>query len=228
MLPRFPSADVTRELSIETPTHGRVLVEDAQEGRPAGLLVTFHGYGQNADDALAAARAIPGADRWRIAAPQALHRFYTKGDRTVVASWMTRQDRAAAIADNVAYVDRALDALGLDAGLPLVLLGFSQGASMAYRAAIFGRHHAAGVVALAGDIPPEVREAAPRPWPRVLIGCGDEDVWYSARVESDVAFLKSRGLSFELVRFAAGHAFTPEFSGRVGQWLQTLHSPTPM
>ena len=35
-------------------------------------------------------RRIPGADAWRLVSVQALHRFYTRGDQAVVASWMTR------------------------------------------------------------------------------------------------------------------------------------------
>ena len=49
-------------------------------------------------------RAIPGAARWRLVAIQGLHRFYQRRDNQVVASWMTRQDRELAIADNLAYV----------------------------------------------------------------------------------------------------------------------------
>jgi predicted esterase len=217
---------VTRALSIATATHGRVLI-DEPDGRPAGLLVSLHGYGQSADDALAAAQAIPGATRWRIVAPQALHRFYTRGDRAVVASWMTRQDRDDAVADNVAYLDAAvgvafgdLGAAGLATAPPGVFIGFSQGASMAYRAAVLGRHAAAGVIALGGDIPPEVRAAGSgRPWPPVLIGCGAEDEWYRARVDADVEFLQASGVRHEVVRFAGGHEWTAAFRERAGQWI---------
>jgi predicted esterase len=168
---------------------------------------------------MTAVRAIPGAERWRIIAPQALHRFYTRGDRAVVASWMTRQDRESAIADNVAYIDRVLDLGEMAPTTPVVMIGFSQGASMAYRAAILGRHSVAGIVALAGDIPPDVRESLRRPWPPVLVGCGDTDGWYRTRVDHDVEFLTTRGVSFELVRFAGGHGWNDAFRGRVGEWM---------
>ena len=41
---------------------------------------------------------------------QALHPFYTKTER-IVASWMTRQDRELAIADNIRYVQAVIDAV---------------------------------------------------------------------------------------------------------------------
>jgi hypothetical protein len=88
---------VTRVLSVETSTHGRVLIEDAA-GSSSGLTaVAFHGYGQTAEDVLNEVRAIPGAAGWRLASVQALHRFYTRADQRVVASWMTRQDREQAV-----------------------------------------------------------------------------------------------------------------------------------
>jgi len=205
-----------RTLIIEAVTHGRVLVDDAA-GPTAPWLVTFHGYGQSADQALEAARAIPGADRWRLAAVQALHPFYARDNRTVIASWMTRQERELAITDNVEYVNRALEALG--AGAP-VFLGFSQGVAMAYRAALLGRHGASGVIALGGDIPPELRDRAELTWPPVLIGVGDADDWYAAKVSLDEAFLRKRAIPHTVIRYHGGHAWTDEFREAAAAWLQ--------
>ena len=210
-----------RTLSIETRTHGRVLVEEAAGGSSSRLLVACHGYGQSAETMLADVRRIPGADRWRIASVQALHRFYARDSTTVLASWMTRQDRELAIADNVAYVDRVLDELAPDPATPIVFLGFSQGVAMAYRAAMFGRYRAAGVIALAGDIPPDVLAAEGRDWPPILIGAGDRDTWYTpAKVAADVAALDARGVSHQVVRFAGGHLWTDEFRQAVGRELE--------
>ena len=56
------------------------------------------------------ARGFRGADRWRLVSIQGLHRFYQRRADEVVASWMTRQDRELAIADNLAYVAAVIDA----------------------------------------------------------------------------------------------------------------------
>jgi predicted esterase len=210
-----------RTLSLTTTTHGRVVVEDAS-GQPVGLLVAFHGYGQSADEALADVRTIPGASAWTIASVQGLHRFYTRNSEKVIASWMTRQDRDDAVTDNVAYVDRAIEAVG--AVGPIVFVGFSQGASMAYRAAVLGTHRAAGILALAGDIPPEVKNAgASRTWPAVLIAGGAGDTWFTtAKLEADAAFLASRNVPHDVVRFAGGHEWTDEFRAAAGRWLQRV------
>jgi predicted esterase len=214
-------------LHVRAPTTGRILNEDpAGSVEARGLLVGCHGYGQDADAMLEELRRIPGRQSWRLVSVQALHPFYTRNNERVVASWMTRQDREHAIADNIEYMNRTIDAVsrgdaGADAG-PIVFVGFSQGASMAARAAVRGRHVAAGLVMLGGDIPPDVREAADVAWPRVLIGVGSRDDWYGARVDSDVAFLAGRGITHELVRFDGGHEFTDEFRRALGGWLVAL------
>ena len=86
--------------AIAVTTHGRYLVMAPAE-TPAGLIVGFHGYAENAEIHLEALRAIPGVERWLVVAIQALHPFYTRDER-IVANWMTRQDREQAIADNLA------------------------------------------------------------------------------------------------------------------------------
>ena len=55
---------------------------------------------------------------------QGLHRFYSRNDERVIASWMTREDRDLVIADNVAYVDRAVDAIGVEGRL--IFAGFDE------------------------------------------------------------------------------------------------------
>jgi predicted esterase len=214
------------QLTIATTTHGRVLVEDTAVASSSRLIVAFHGYAQRAEDVLAEVQRIPGVSQWRVAAVQALDRFYGRDQQTVVASWMTRQDRELAIADNIEYVDRVVDTLASStAPDPLVFLGFSQGASMAYRAALLGRHRAHGVIALGGDVPPELRErrAEMGEWPPVLVGAGHLDQWYTAdKLKADLSFFEAHRVSYELCRIAGGHEWTEEFRVAAGDWLAAI------
>lgn len=223
---------MTETRSVLTGTHGRVLVEDAADSFSGRLLVVFHGYKQSADHALEDARRIPGVPAtWRVVAVQGLHRFYSSGQQ-IVASWMTSQDRDDAIADNVAYVNQVVgDEIDrLPNGSPdppiIVYMGFSQGASMAYRAAVLGRHQAGAVIALAGDIPPELKVFPGdhlQPWPPVLIGVGTKETFFTPeRVAEDAAYLKEQGVTHEVYRFDGGHEWTDEFRSAVGRWLATL------
>jgi predicted esterase len=221
-----------RLITLPTPTTGRILVEDPAGSLSRGLLIGCHGYGQNAADMLEELRRIPRADEWTLVSVQALHRFYTRNDQAVVASWMTREDREHAIADNIEYLNRVVSNLTEDTETPggerrVVYLGFSQGASMAARAAVRGARPAAGLIMLGGDIPVDVRDDASLRWPPVLIGAGRDDKWYGARIDSDVQFLESRGVRHEVVRFAGGHEFTEEFRLAVGDWLLSVKTVNP-
>jgi predicted esterase len=217
---------VANVLHLETTTHGRIVLDAAAELPARGIVVAFHGYGQNAEDALDEIRRIVGSRPWHVAGVQALHPFYAR--QKVVASWMTREDRDLAIADNVRYVDQAIEAVlrhferQVTSRQPLVLFGFSQGVAMAYRAALLGRFPVAGVIALAGDIPPELTGAS-RPWPPLLIGAGNTDSFYTAdKLSVDLAFLNARGIVHHVVRFTGGHEPTDEFRREAGDWLDKV------
>ena len=206
-------------LSIPTPTHGRVLIEDPSGPFSGCVLIGCHGYAQNAPIMLKDLGGIPGIESWRRVSVQALNRFYTRGDEAVVASWMTREDREDAIADNIQYLQNVVNAVAADAKT-VVFLGFSQGASMASRAAARVTPRVAGLVVLGGDISPDVKDDPSVQLPPVLLGCGVRDTWYGGRMDKDVAFLQSRGIAHDVVRFDGGHEFTAGFGAAVGQWLQ--------
>ena len=177
---------MAEERTIAVGSHGRYLVAPPAGWTPsatgAPLLVGFHGYAEDAELHLERLRSIPGADRWLIVSVQALHRFYRGRSRDVVASWMTRQNRDLMIPDNLSYVSAVIDEVGREwgAGTPLVFAGFSQGVAMAFRAAALGRHQANGIVALGGDVPPELETPSLARIPEALIGRGERDDWYTA------------------------------------------------
>jgi predicted esterase len=162
---------------------------------------------------------IPSASEWLLVAVQALHPFYTKNER-IVASWMTRQDRELAIADNVRYVAAVVEAVSHEFGpktSPIVFAGFSQGVAMAYRAA--AGIPAAGIIALAGDVPPDVTQ----PLADVLIGRGTTDSWYSEeKMAADVARLKALARSVETCVFEGGHEWTDAFAAAAGVFLDRI------
>ena len=190
---------------------------DAASGKgPAPLLVGFHGYGETAENHLAALESLPGTDGWTLAAVQALHPFYTRSGR-VVASWMTKLDRELAIADNTAYAAAAVEAIRHETGAsgPLVFAGFSQGVAMAYRAA--AAVPCAGLIALAGDVPPDVDPAA---LPPALIGRGLRDEWYDeAKMAADRERLHAAGIAVEECVFDGGHEWGRAFRDAAGAFL---------
>lgn len=204
---------------VAASVHGRYLVRPGQHGRPA--LLGFHGYGESAERQFAELVQIPDLDGWTLAAVQALHPFYDRRTGEVVASWMTRQDRELAIADNVAYVAAVAGALRVEHGSSgIAYLGFSQGTAMAYRAAAATRQ-LLGLIALGGDVPPDIATQPRLRLPEVLIGRGERDNWYTAeKLERDLAALRGHGIEPRVARLAAGHEWTAEFRREVGAFLQ--------
>ncbi len=209
--------------TIATTTHGRYLVE-AAAGGAVGVLVGFHGQAETAAIELDHLRAIRGYRPWTLVSVQGLHRYYTrKGD--VVAAWMTREDRELAIADNIAYVKAVLgEVTGGTGGRErrLVLCGFSQGTAMAYRTAAFSGYRVDGLIILAGDLPPDVAPAAAT-LPRVLIGRGAAETWYTAdKAALDVERLRGAGVAVSECVFDAAHERHPVFAARAGLFLDEL------
>jgi predicted esterase len=210
------------EQTIPTTTHGRYLVEPAAANAAAPLLVGFHGYAEQAAIQLERLRGIPGAHAWTLVSIQALHRFYKRRSESVVASWMTREDRALMIQDNVRYVDAVLEALTRErpSRSTVVFAGFSQGVGMAYRAAALGRTGAAGVMALGGDVPPDLEPAALAKIRAVFIARGTRDPFYTAaHAGADHDRLVNAGADVSRTDVEAAHEWTPEVSEAAGRWL---------
>ena len=214
--------------TIPATTVGAYLVRVPEGGRPAPWLLGFHGYGENAEACMAELQRIPGTSAFVTVAVQALHRFYHPKHDDVVGSWMTKVDREQAIADNTRYVDGVLAALAAEAPSDgrLVYLGFSQGACMAYRAAARGARPARGVIALGGDLPPELGDDPSVTLPPVLIGRGDRDhVYTEEKLAADLDLLRPRG-TVEVARFDGGHQWTDDFRKVAGTFLQRV-VPSP-
>ena len=210
-----------RQIDIETRMHGRILIDDERSGPALHILAGFHGYGQNADELLQELLAIPVSDAWTIVSIQGLHRFYRRRSDVTVASWMTRQDRELLIADNIAYVDDALTRVAAGRRIArLVLCGFSQGVAMAFRAAARGQHRADAVVALGGDVPPELLQDRTVSFDRVLLARGGSDALYPApKHEADLVALRDRCRHVDGVVFDGGHEWTKEVRLAIAQWL---------
>jgi predicted esterase len=215
-------SETPETFAIPARVHGHaLLVRGSAAGPGAPLLVGFHGYGENALRHLEELARIPGVERFARAAVQALHPFYTRRDE-VVANWMTRFDRERAIADNVAYVAVAVERLlsAVPGAGPLVYAGFSQGVAMAYRAAALAGHAAAGVIALSGDVPPELAPADLARLPPVLLGRGRAEAWYDeAKMAADVERLRAAGVAVRPVLFDGGHEWTDAFRAAAGEFL---------
>jgi predicted esterase len=211
------------ERIIKAAVRGRYLSILPPVPGPAPLLLGFHGYAEDAEVQLDRLRSIPGSECWLTVSIQALHRFYQRRTDRVVASWMTRQDRELAIADNLEYVATCIDAISTEQPtLPAtVFAGFSQGAGMAFRAAVNADGRTASVIATGGDIPPELSPSALSRLSAVLIARGKSDTWYSdAQFNADRRRLADAGVPVQTLEFDGGHEWSPELIAAASDFLR--------
>lgn len=200
--------------TIAATVHGRFVV---RPGPPERLLIGFHGFGETAEIHMNELLKIAGVDDWTIVSVQALHPFYAGRGQQIVASWMTRLDRELAIADNIAYVRSVIDTFENAELKRVVFAGFSQGVAMAYRAASDYRK-AAGLIALGGDVPPDVSSNLPP----VLLGRGNREDWYTEeKFNKDLNFLNTITSVTPCV-FEGGHGWSDEFRAAAAQFLERL------
>lgn len=140
---------------------------------------------------------------------------HAKGRVRVGATWMTREDRLAEIADYVGYLDTLYDEVfaRVDRGAVKVLvLGFSQGVATACRWLCRGRARADTLVLWAGPLPAEldVESVEPLRHTRVLRVFGERDEVAGAEaLEIDAGRLRELGLDVPLLKFDGGHELSP-------------------
>lgn len=204
--------------------HGRQLVRVPRAGRARLHWFGFHGYAQTAEAMLPAFERSAG-EAALVVSVQALHPFYAGRTNEVVANWMTRQDRERAIASNVAYVDAVVEAIDAEFGAPdvRVFAGFSQGVGMAWRAAALGGHACAAVVAVGGDVPPELLAAPPRAWPPALLATGERDAWCTPdALAREAARLRERGADVRTLVFDGGHEWSAAVEEAARAWCASL------
>lgn len=209
--------------AVPTMTHGRVLVQEARAAVRKGLLVGFHGYMENAKIQMDRLQAIRGASDWTLVSIQGLHRFYRGRSDDVVASWMTREDRELAIADNLAYVAAALDQIPHDRLTRVVYTGFSQGVAMAFRAGVLGAVPSSAVIAIGGDVAPELMADETLRFPAVLLARGSRDDWFTqAKFDKDVAALTTRGVAVEPLVYEGAHEWNEPVSDAIAAFLSKI------
>jgi predicted esterase len=125
------------------------------------VVFVCHGYAQLASEFLASFECI-ARDTFLVVAPEGLHRFYARGttDR-VVASWMTKEDRADDIHDYVGFLDKTYKTVmrGLPKDVKITVLGFSQGAATVSRWAALGNSRIGELILYCGFFPPDLPPA---------------------------------------------------------------------
>jgi predicted esterase len=224
--PRVASAAADSTITahaLVVPRTARYYTLGPTHGFPRELWFVCHGYGQLAGRFIRQFAPLDDGTRL-IVAPEALSRFYLdsipqrRNDPSprVGATWMTREDRDAEIADYVEYLERLATEIRhpLRGAAPrLVVLGFSQGTATVSRWLAASDLRVDQLVLWGGAIPPELDLAH---WASRLHGAaitlvaGEEDEFATAAaVAAEAERLSAAGVAFTLQRFGGGHAIDP-------------------
>lgn len=216
-----------REHHLEVPKTARYFCSGAAEQDARELWVVCHGYAQLASRFLRHFDRIANNGRL-IVAPEGLSRFYldTKGvhgpDARIGATWMTREDRLAEIADHVRYLDLLVDELVRRRGAPfekVIVLGFSQGVATVSRWLANGVTRADHVVVWGGLMPLDVMTPAHLPLfggAKLSVVIGESDPLVDpARITAELEKLDAVGIVYHEVRFPGGHEVDGEILYRI-------------
>lgn len=180
------------------------------------LWIVLHGYGQLASGFIGGFGAIDDGTRL-IVAPEALSRFYdartplaSHADAPVGASWMTREDRADEIEDQVHWLGQVLTTYRsrLGPGTPVTVLGFSQGAAAASRWVARGGVAPAHLICWGASLAPELdlSAGAPLASTRCTVVIGERDIFVKAeQIDAERARLAAAGFTHTFELFAGGH-----------------------
>ena len=216
--------------SIAAVKTARYAVLGPEDGPVAEVWLALHGYGQLAPHWARHFRAVGRPGRL-VVVPEALSRFYLgeppvrrshvgAPGRRVGASWMTREDREADVADVVRYLDDVFVAACARADadaetVPLTAFGFSQGTASVVRwlarSPLVGRRptRASRVVLWGGGLPHDLDLADHAGWlaeAGVTLVAGDRDGFATpGRVREQEARLRAAGVPVETVEFAGEH-----------------------
>lgn len=206
-----------REHHLEVPKTARYFCTGAAESDAKELWIVCHGYAQLASRFLRHFEPI-ATDGRLIVAPEGLSRFYldTKGvhgpEARIGATWMTREDRLAEIADHVRYLDLLVDEMVRRRGAPFertTVLGFSQGVATVSRWLALGSTRADHVIVWGGLMPSDVMTAAHLPLfggARLSVVIGESDPLVdSARITAELEKLEAVGITYDEIRFPGGH-----------------------
>jgi predicted esterase len=171
-----------------------------------------HGYGELAQGFLERFEVVDDGQRL-IIAPEGLSRYYTDHDGgTVGASWMTREDRLAEIADYVSYLDALYQHVFKQterSSVTVYVLGFSQGAHTAARWISHGNAIADRLILWGQILPTDLDlEVA---WAKLedsrltlVVGTRDELVPQPKLEESEGRLLE-HDIPYETIKYNGGH-----------------------
>ena len=152
---------------------------------------------------------------------------FLRGDKRVGFSWLTSYKRDQAVADVNCYLEDLFVQIRERLTLPLdkmVVMGFSQGSSVAYRYAVSTDMRIDGLISCCADLPSDVGEnLAPLKDTSVLLVQGKRDRIAPLKLAYQAeAQLQEAQINVDTHFFDGNHALTPAVVEKIGDWISAL------
>jgi len=212
-------------VSVRTAAYYAIQYPETGLNQDTRSLVVLHGWGQSSASFMRKFASLKHHNIL-VVAPQAPHQFYLdQATRKVGFGWLTSFDRDRGVATAVTALDSIFREIEEALGFPFVpvVLGFSQGVSMAWRYAALGACPVAGVVACGGDFPADVEAvlAARGPVPTMLVHGTDDVIVPIAKGNAAECILAKLGYVPETLYFSGGHEVPEALLTRLPIWIET-------
>lgn len=204
----------TLEKIFPTIRTGRYFANEINTVSIKNVVVLLHGYAQLAEDFIKEFSFLDMKGNLLIA-PEGLSRFY-KGDK-VGASWMSREFREHEINDYVKFISNIYSkeiSLLEEIKINNIVIGFSQGAHTAVRFSVYSDIPVDSLVLCCSAFPEDLKEQLILEkllHTKIFFICGSEDKVVSQdKILTSFEYLKSLGLSTELIVFKGKHEINPK------------------
>ena len=187
--------------------------------KATSLWFVIHGYGQLASYFLSKFESLlpHGA---AVVAPEGLSHFYLEdipsriksGNDRVGASWMTKENRLTDIANYLEYLNNVYQVITSQvktSGIPITILGFSQGAATASRWIMDGKISFNKFILWAGILPPDIDFSQGKErfsGKETVLVYGDQDPFLNDQRFAEMSVLSDKlGIHPTILKFEGKH-----------------------
>ena len=224
LMEKYRAGVHAEELPVSVPMPVRVLVPHSYQHTYAyPLLVMLHGWGSNDYDLIHLASSI-SPQNYVCMSLRGLEPCTERPDGEFGYSWGRTESLLSTVEDYVMSAMARVQQIYHIHSQRIFLVGFSQGASVAYRLALRHDRRFAGVITLAGWLPTiganDVLLWQSASHLRVFIGhgTGDKVVPMCAAVQSRDKLLRA-GLDVTFRKYPCGHGVSPAMLRDVNHWV---------
>ena len=209
------------EKTVEYSTKNSYSTLNSLTERTKNIWIVLHGIGYLSRYFLRYFDELPSDENY-IIAPQAPSKYYLKNEyRHVGASWLTKEDTGRETENVISYLDAVLANESLPDTCHLIILGYSQGVSIATRWVAHKKLRCNHLVLYAGGIPNELEPSdfkiIIKNKTKVTILVGDKDEYLTEerrKVESAKIEKLFQGTADNIV-FEGGHEVQKELINKL-------------